>query len=205
MAKHPTAAFVSPIGTLKWCYITGEGKENLQGQMQYTASVYVTPEEAAPFIEKLEAFWEDNKPKGAKNPKTLGYHEEKDKDGELTGLIGFTFKTGVVFPDGSKKVIDTYNKSRAKVSLGTKRIGNGSRGALSGQMGIYDQPGNAGVTLYLNAVQIIDFVEYNIDPGFAAVEDGSFEAIEGDDSGFTAVAEDHPKAAEAEAPAKPRL
>jgi hypothetical protein len=52
------------------------------------------------------------------------------------------------------------------------KVGNGSVIKLSGQMSTYNAGGSVGVTMYLNAVQIIDLVEFN-DAGFAA-EEGAY-------------------------------
>lgn len=198
----------SPKGELRWVTITGEGKENLSGKMQYVASVVIdesVPEHKA-FIDQVNEFWEDNKPaKYNLAPKSTGIYplKEKDADGnavEVPGKFYVQFKTGTTFQDGAEKVIATYNAKGKKVSLGSQTIGNGSVGIIAGSMGIYENKKgnailNAGVTLYLDAIQITKFVPYEHDAGFTAQDDDE-DGWTGEDDSFEGVTEESaPKAA----------
>jgi len=183
---------VTPVGDLMWVFITGKGKEDLNGNDRFVASVRFP--EGDPALKKLQQqiddFWEANKPKGAKRPKSTGIRPEtvKDENDEQqpTGNILVNFWTGIAFPDGKPKVIKTMNAKGVEVSLGSKKIGNGSRGAISGVMDIYDNGPNKGVTLYLNAIQLTKFVEYSDDAGFAVQDDeDGFTGEELNDAGFT--------------------
>ncbi len=179
-----TQKFVPPIGTLNWVFITGKGKKDLQDNDRFVASLVYKKDSAEhkQIVETLDAFWEANKPKGAKM-KSNGLHVIKDKQGNETDEVSLAFWTGIVYPDGTNKVIQLFNAKGAKISLGDKKIGNGSRGTISGVMAIYDNgPAARGVTLYLNAIQITKFVEYSEDTGFTASDD---------EDGFTGVAEDN--------------
>ena len=69
----------SPVGELEWVTITGEGKENLQGDMQYVASVVLPEELAKPFRDEIDQFWEANKPKGITECKSTGYYDHMEK------------------------------------------------------------------------------------------------------------------------------
>lgn len=198
-------------GVLKWVFIDGEGKENLSGVKKYTAQVALTPEQAKPYIESIDAFWEVNKVEckytkadekqnpahkagTPKPPASMGYKEDDD------GNFVFTFSTNTTYQDGTPKVIDIYNAKATKVNLGGKKIGNGSLGALSGIMDVYDKANNAGVALYLNAIQLFKFVEFSTDAGF--------EAADSDEGGFTGIdssMNDFEPVAESDTPAKPRL
>jgi len=165
---------VTPVGELKWVFITGNGKKDLNDNDRYVASITYPKDspEAQQLQEQVEAFWEENKPKGAKDPKSTGLKNEVVKEQE-TGNIIANFWTATTFPDGKPKVIKTYNSKGAEVALGSKAIGNGSRGAISGAMAIYDASKvNRGVTLYLNAIQLTKFTPYSSDAGFAVQEDG---------------------------------
>lgn len=182
-----TEKITSPKGKLEWVTISGEGKENLSGKMQYVASVVV--EQNCELIKKIEDFWEDNKPpKYKKEPKSLGIYDhlldtgEKDEDGkpvyEPDGKKVLTFKTGVVFPDGKSKKVQVYNAKARKVELPEGvLIGNDSIGRISGAMGLYTNTTkrgdivDAGVTLYLDSIQLITLVEYTSDPGFEEEEE----------------------------------
>ena len=207
-----TVKIKSPKGELRWVTITGEGKENLSGKKQFVASIVLDASVPAhkEFMDSIDAYWEENKPaKYSLAPKSLGYTAltEKDKDGnktEIPGMFYATFKTGVTFPDESAKVIDIYNAKGKKTSIGNQTIGNGSVGIIAGSMGIYENKKgnailNAGVTLYLDAIQLTKFVPYEHDAGFAAEDDEN--GWTGDDDSFEGVAE----AAPTQAKTAPRL
>jgi hypothetical protein len=175
-----TQAITSPVGELQWVFIDGEGREDLSGNKKYSTSLVLDAETAAPFIAKIQEFWEDFKPKGLGAPKSTGY---KEVDGDR---FSFTFKTNPVYQDGTAKVVDIYNAKANKISLGGKKIGNGSKGSVSGAMGIYNAPGNqAGVTLYLNAVQLVKFVEFAGGASFEAQAEGGFEGLDDSTAEFT--------------------
>ncbi len=165
-------AINSPIGELEWATIDGEGKDDLQGVKKYNITVVLDEAEATEFKAQADAFWEDNKPKGAGKPKTTGYYPHKVKNLEkskeagepiydMTGKTALQFKTNTTFPNGNAKVVKIFNSKGAEVSLMGKKIGNGSRGRVGGAMGIYNiNKASQGVTLYLNSVQLTKFVEY---------------------------------------------
>lgn len=205
-------------GTLKWLFIDGEGKENLSGVKKFTAQVILSPEQAQPYIEQVNAFWEENKPatwkitaadlkkepqkfKGlkvgeSKPPVSLGYKEDDD------GNFVFTYNTNTTYADGTPKVVEIFNAKANKISLGGKKIGNGSEGALGGIMDIYNNKNlSVGVTFYLNAVQLTKFVEFTGSAGFDAAEvEGGFEGIDQSMDQFSAQSEGG-----GEEQAKPRL
>lgn len=182
-----TVAFKTPRCSLEWVNIRGEGKENLSGKMQYVANAVIDADD--PLHEQIKAFWEEHKPKGFKKPpKSTGIYEHKvptdetDEDGkriyEPDGKFYLAFKTGTTYADSKPKVVDIYNAKGKKVAVPDDfKIGNGSEGIVSGAMGIYvnkAKNGNvvdAGVTLYLNAIQLIKLEEYTQDAGFDEVDD----------------------------------
>jgi len=201
MAKQPSENFTTSKfiptkeGELRWIFIDQPGKENLQKKMVLQASLYCKTDSKGcqALKDKLEDFWEANKPAGAPPAaKSYGWTdvEEKDEEGntvyegkgknavaKLTGETVFAFWTGAVWPDGKPHAIDIYNAKGAKIALGGKKIGNGSFGAISGAMSIYDAgKGAQGVTLYLNAIQVTQFVEYSQDAGFGE-EEGDFDGV----------------------------
>lgn len=187
--------FNTPVGNLTWVFINGNPKKDAKGNERYVASLELH-KDSAEFKEveaKIKAFWAENKPKGARQ-KSNGIRvvqtkvEGKTDDNgdqlyEDTDMMSINFWTGVKFPNGNEKTVKIHNARGSEVSLGSKKIGNGSTGAISGAMGIYDREDGKGVTLYLNAIQIKKFVEYTGgDAGFGDVgddEDG-FEGVEGD-------------------------
>ena len=217
MASQTLQKFMSPKGSLEWVTITGEGKENLSGKLQYVASLVLSEEQADAVKAELDAFWTANKPKGVKVPKSNGLYAqmrktgETDEDGdaikEPTGKFILAFKTGVAWPDGSPILVKTYNAKGKEVALGATKIGNGSIGKVSGSYDIYTSkaPGtgkviDAGITFYLNAIQISKLEVYSEDAGFAADdEDGGWT---GDDDTFEGA---HEEAEEEKPKGTPRL
>ncbi|NRA77907.1 MAG: hypothetical protein HRU18_06840 [Pseudoalteromonas sp.] len=222
MANQKT---VSPKSELRWVTHQGEGKENQSGKMQYVASVVLDPkndEEHAAYIANINKFWDENRPKEKKKAKSLAYHlcdplldadgkKQYNDDDELIydpeGKVTVIFKTGTTFPDNSPKIVRIRNAKNLPVSLGAKNIGNGSIGRLSGALAIYlvkEKNGakriqHAGVTIYLDAIQLTKFVEYTgADTGFGAdEEEGGFSGVEDEDY------QGEPEGASAEA--KPRI
>lgn len=169
--------FTTPRGTLQWVFISGKGREDLNGKAIYTADVVLTPEDAKPLTDRIDTFWDENKPKGASSPKSLGYKEKE-------GKIVVTLKTGTTYPSGDDKAIGVFDAKAKRVDLGDTRIGNSSVGRLGGAMAIYDAGKAArGVTLYLDNVQVSKLVEYEGDASFDEDDDGDFEGSS-DDGGF---------------------
>jgi hypothetical protein len=183
---------VSPKGVLEWVTISGEGKENLSGKLQYVANLVLDPENVTAhkaYIEGINKFWKDNIPKGfKKEPKSLGYYEHKEKTEETdeegkpiyapSGKVYLAFKTGTTYKDGSAKAVKIYNSKAKEVNIGEAKIGNGTVGEIAGAMGIYitkDKTGktmvDAGVTLYLDSIKISKFVEFTQGTAFAADDD----------------------------------
>ena len=195
MAQYATEAVNTPVGDLEWVIISGDGKEDINGDPKYQASLVLDPENEKhqAFLDKVDAFWEANKPQGfkGKTPSSNGLYPhkkdtgEKDENGdriyEETGKTLLATKTGTTYKDGKTKVIKVFNAKGAEVSLGDKKIANGSRGRIGCVMAIYattDKSGktivNAGVTFYLNSLQLSKFVEY-AGAGFDALDDDEME------------------------------
>lgn len=190
MAK-PSLKLNTPIGDLNWVFITGEGKEDLNSNPKYSASVYFESEDdIKAFEEQVMDFWKEHKPKSARKPKAIGIYKECEVVGEEnkltaksitqpideeefkpTGRVIITAKTGTTWPDGKQVVIKTYNAKGAEVALGDKIIGPGSRGRLAVSLDIYENGSNVGVSTYLNGIQLTKFVELQTDAGFDAVEE----------------------------------
>lgn len=200
----------TPIGQFKWVVISGEGKVNMSGRMKYNVDLVLPEdsEEAKGLKAQIDAYWADNRPaklpKG-KPAKSLGYKQEKepvlDEDGQkqydeggkvvskTTGNLVFTFSTDTTYPSGDPKVINVFNAKKNKVSLGTKKVGNGSEGQVSGAMGIYvvaapgkaDVVTDAGVTLYLNSIRITKFLEFSGEESWEDAEEVD-DGWTGDDS-----------------------
>lgn len=186
-----TEQIVTPVGELAWVFITGKGREDLNGNDRYVASLKLANDSAELKAIKaaIKKFWDENKPKGKGLPKSNGIKAQLDNEtGEETGFTLINMWTGTTFPDGKAKVIKTFNSKGIEVSLGQKSIGNGSRGSLSGVLAIYVNGPNTGVTVYLNAIQITKFVEYSSDAGFEDLgeDEDSFTGVD-NEGGFDPV------------------
>ncbi len=179
---------ITPVGPLSWVQITGKGKENYNKDgFNYVATLTLDKKTAEPLLAEIEEI-----AKGC--PATLkvkskGYRPVfVDKDGNQfvetenrefnekagdkpTDLIAFSFATRTTFDDGKPTVIGVYNAKGDKVTLGERLIGNGTIGSISGKGKVYVNGRNTGVSLYLKAVQIVKYVPYDGDAGFAAVDD----------------------------------
>ena len=170
----------TPKGELKWASVTGAGKKDLQGRDIFSVDIEMPYERAQPLVDEINALWESDKPKGAKDPKSTGYRVAEDGQ-----TVKFTFKTSAVYPSGDPKEVTIYDAKAQRTKV-TDKIGNGSVGRVSGMASIYDAGVAArGVTLYLDSLQLIKLVRYE--------EAASFDVEEGDDvftSDATFVAED---------------
>ncbi len=162
------AKFTSPVGNIMWAFVTGQGRENLNGQMQYSLEVHANRADVQEFIDEIDSFWEDNKPKSVKKAKSLGY---KDVDEDT---VAFTAKTNTTYQSGDPKKIALYDAKGRRLELDEGvRIGNNSKGRFSATMAIYDAGKmGSGVTFYLNSVQIAHLVQYE--------DSDSFDEIDGD-------------------------
>jgi len=195
---------VTPVGELAWVFITGQGKKDLNGNDRFTASLRLADDSKTlkTITAEIKAYWDENKPKGKVRFKSNGIREEQDKNGEATGFHLVNFWTGTSFPDGSAKVVKTYNAKGAEVALGGKKIGNGSRGAISGAMDIYQNGPNVGVTLYLNAIQLTKFIEFSSNTGFEAVDGWTGDDLNADNISAVTDTDTDPSSA---GPAKVKL
>lgn len=109
--------------------------------------------------------------------------KEKGRQGEPSGIWAFAFSTATKFGDGKDKKIKVYNAKAAPVELGDRKVGNGSKGAVSGKMARGEKGKDVYVSLYLNAVQITNYVPYEGDAGFGEAADGEFTGFS-DEPGF---------------------
>ncbi len=187
----------SPIGNLMYVMVTGQGKENFEGTgYDYQCCVDVPEDEANQFIDLIEDFVEDNEPKNAERAGSF-YRTSEDDDTIDDGMIRFTFKTQTEFTDKKGNLKDTevaiLDAAGTKVKLPEgKLIGNGSTGRAIGTAVIWER-GNRkkseyGVSLYLNKVQIKDFIPYEGET-VDAIEGGSFNGFGND----LEAADDEPK------------
>lgn len=220
---------ITPIGELYYVQISGEGKDKVEGDdKEFVATVYLEGKAAKSERDKIDEVL-GTIPKGlklgSKGYKNLvrdpeGNLRSPNADGEVfdeegenifddcedTDVWSFCYHTNVEFPNGNIKKIDVYNKNAKKINLGDKLIGNGSLGSISGKLKPYVSGKKTGVSLFLNAVQITKFEEYEGSAGFGSQE-GEFEGVEDADTGFVGTDEDTAtgKTKETKVKKKPKL
>lgn len=219
-------AFTSPKGELYYVNISGQGKQNYnEDGYEYTSTVYVDKDdpETVALIEKIDALI-GPVPKG-KNLKSTGYRpvwkkadgtyfvptsnrKGGDEEGdEETNLLAFSAKTKTTFEDGKTKKINVFNSKKGKITLGDKKIGNGTIGRISGKLKRNENGKDISVSLFLNSVQIVKYVEYVDDGGFGVDEDeDGFVGFESDGTeGFQEdTSEDYAETSNEAAASKPK-
>ncbi len=206
MQKFKTSTFIPVTDSeLRWIFIDAPGKpaQDPSKPNRKQASIYVKTEHPglAELVAAIKKFWDDNKSKGQKM-KSNGIREEvvlkegidKEADDfdaddesnyEKTGMTAIAFWTSANWPAkpgqsiGNDTVVDIHNAKGNKVSLGNKKIGNGSLGAIDGTMAMYHNGTNHGVSLYLNAIQIVKFIEFSQEADFDEQDvEGGFEGVD---------------------------
>ena len=177
---------LSPVGEVKFVSLdkpdTKLAKSEDEGK--YRVSLVLDPKDAGhkKFLAKLKKLAEEKHPKGRKP-----YKEDKDRDGVETGKILVSFQSTY-----KPKVFDKYGQDIPEDVV----VGNGSVCQMCFVPAYYEVTVNKGMTLYIQAVKVIELVEFGgrtaEDFGFdveEAPEDAGFEGVEeGDDEGFD---EDH--------------
>ena len=170
----------TPKGELVYCNVTGVGKLDYDGKFyEYTAGIKLDKKTAKKFYKEICKHFDENKPswfKGSK-PSNSIMREIKNDDNFL-----FQFKTKVEFEDDKGNVRPTKiglanAKGKQVILPDGEGIGNGTLGKIGGSMSIHSDSKSktAGVSLWLNNLQISKYVKYVVDMGFDEDEDGEFE------------------------------
>jgi len=174
----------TPEGELYYVTITGQGTKHPKAKdYNYEASLALPKKEGKKFRQKLLDLFEEDRPKGFKgepdNMKSIGRPMD---DGRML----FTFRTRTEFEGKGKTKVGIYNSDMEEVTLPENvLIGNGSVGVISGAVDVYGDKTEAGLSMYLHNIMILELEEYIPDAGFS--EDhkgkGSFKGYE-DKSGL---------------------
>jgi len=168
----------TPIGELMYVNVRGQGKLDYDGKFyEYTAGIKLNKKDAKKLYAEICEYFEANKPTWFKGDEPTNKVKRKQDDGDFL----FNFKTKVAFEgkDGNVKPtkIGIVNAKNHYVELPEDEgIGNGSIGRVSGTMTIHsDKRANrAGVSLWLNNVQLLKYVKFVPNTGFDET-DGDFE------------------------------
>jgi hypothetical protein len=180
----PSARFTTPIATLVWPHVHAPDTKFVKDgdNARYKTEFTLTAEEAAPMIKQAKALIsEARKSKITKAPPKAP-HKEND-DGTVT------------FSCHSYNAPALFDAAGTPIKPGTK-VGGGTRAAVAGLMKVYEGFGATGVTLYLNALQIVDLKEFgggsaesfgfNVTDGFRAGDEDAEEESFDDDDPFAA-------------------
>jgi hypothetical protein len=131
-----------------------------------------------------DKFVKEGKPALAKGVKIKSpYKNEIDKEtGEETGLIELSFSTQAVDKKGNSKKVGLFDSKAKAINPEEVQVGGGSLIKVNFTPSMYYMPTNkeAGVKLYLNAVQVIELRSFGgggdaSSYGFGE-EEGGFEA-----------------------------
>ena len=200
-------------GKFRWVVIAGEGLDNYRKTAKiYQANVILSKEAAAPFIDACNKLLEEEHTKGYKlqsmpfnycdsegNTKIdpadedcVEYHTEATTEFVLIrSKTNTTFKYGKDSTEVTKQ-IKIYSGKNTEIRLPKSvKIGNDSVGRISGSIQYYsdkkDSKGkNEGISYYIDAIQLIELIEYVADVGFAQDDSGQ-EFTRADENGESMV------------------
>jgi len=154
-----------PPAPIPFGVVSGEGVPDYDNQksggkrggMEYSVSIILGKKERKDVLKTVMNYWEENKPKGG-DDKPANYKNivRTNDDGDYI----LYSKTQVDF-EGKANIVTIRNHEGVKLDpeeFGA--IGKGSEGRLAVKMGVYGNDEDAGVSLYLAAVQLTEFVAY---------------------------------------------
>ncbi len=169
--KKEKKRLLTPIGVCQWAHLFKPKvfeKDGVKGKPQFMIDIVFKKDDPlwAPWAEKivqeiraLPDQWNNKAIPPEKLRKQFPIKNELDKEDKPTGNLTVTFKTSANFkPD----VFDRYLRPIPD----NVKIGNGSKVQVSYTPVEYDGFGG-GIALYLNAVKVIDLVEFQASSGAA--------------------------------------
>jgi len=160
------------LGEFKFAIITGKGfkAHKRNDYNSYKVTLEISESEAKRLQKVIKEFWKENKPKdGPKKPANLDslvYFNERTEKWSISPHSRTEFDDrevviGIVDCNGDKLDPKVFGS-----------IGEGSTGYVSVNITIYDE----GVSMFLNSVQLIDFVPF---AGGSGDGSGNFKKKEG--------------------------
>ena len=197
MAKNQYEKMVSPAGIAVWPYLNSpDTKFDNGGAGEYKVSVKLTEAAAQPVIDKLQKILDQYQAEEiSQNPKVkqftprLPIEEEVDDQGNLTGnwLLKVKQKAQITTANGIVDMkVALFDAKRRPTNA---EIGGGSTLKVATTIVPYTMPSNkaVGISLRLNAVQVINLVEGGSegDGSMFDVEDGFSDETSALASSFT--------------------
>ena len=177
----PRELIVSPRGEAAWAKVLGEPVAYEDNPKAWSVSLLLDPSdpETIAFVERIEAVFEEfhgPKAKIAANGWPFGDETSKDEKGRPvpTGKVKFNFKRKQETASGAIKDGPLVVDSKKNLWPQDKLIGNGSKIKVAFAPWKWEGPSGKGMSLELDAVQVLDLVSYSKDDVTAAfgVEDG---------------------------------
>lgn len=176
---------VTPVGEALFPHLKTTEIVRIPGQPEkdtgkYTIMLKLPPKDTEELREALANEWDDYKD-APENAKRKLPKEFSDGTKEYNGETYFKFgmKSEIKLKDGRviKKTVPIFDASaRNEISKQLAGVGSGSKVRVAYELvPFYMSPKNAGVSLRLTAVQIIDLVEY----GSQSAASLGFESMEG--------------------------
>jgi len=150
------AKFVSPKGTAEWPWLCNPDTR-YDSDGVYKTNLMVSKDDAKDIMSKAKQIFIEEF--GDKSVSKAKWPFEVDEQSGGVRLKAKSAKKPVLYDAKGQVIKEDLN------------IGNGSALKISGTMSTYNAGGNTGVTMYINAVQVIDLVEFG-GAAFEPVEDG---------------------------------
>jgi|JYMV01.1.fsa_nt_gi hypothetical protein len=177
-------ALVTPTGSALWAKVTEPQANKFNPTPMFSMSVVFKPEEVEVFKGKMqdllnefydETFAEIKPAKQKSLAKADLFREAEDKDGSLTGELELRTKQFAKDFKGNEQIMPIVDSTGKDITNGCPLVGNGSkvRAKVFPKLYYMASTNTVGISFRLNAVQIVELVEYgNASTGFDAVDGG---------------------------------
>lgn len=134
----------TPLGTAKWPWLT-KADTKFDANGVFKTDLLLSSSDTKSIASQIKSFYEKHYPNSTGK---MPYKKDVDDTGKETGNYIFKFKT-----KNKPALFDASGKPMKDVN-----VFGGSKIKISATAAPYSAAGNKGVTLYLNAVQVIELV-----------------------------------------------
>lgn len=174
MAKKMNRNFTTPVGTAKYPHLNSPDKA-FDDVGKYKTELLMSPKDAAPLLQHIKEVAENEFAKA-------DYRSPFTKD-EETGQVSFKVQTKKQpdFVDASGQVVPETH---------LPRIGGGSQLALQGFLTAYVVSGSKGVSMTLEAVQIVEAKSMGGSAAFGVVDGGYSVGLGASEASLAAIVDD---------------
>lgn len=171
----------TPVGDAYWAIVFDPREDNFDPEAPRAWSIawVGSPNDKATMalMQQIEAEFARIHGDGAKPSKNAWpFRDQTDKEGTATGMLEFRFKKKERTKKGQVLQAPTVYDSKKNPWPSDTLIGNGSKVKIAFHVwGWEDKFGKKGVSLSLEAVQVLDLVPYEkLDPGSAFSEENGY-------------------------------